>query len=123
MTEIIHKHGQKIVYNPERKLMKTVIETPFMAAGKLLIWDISKYGCPGIGLNEDIIKLVLKTKSTLIVYVLATPLGPVDKDYWITPDKLKQFIENNNSTYRMHGTNLSVIPWNLFQTHKVPIPA
>jgi len=117
MTEIKIIDGQKVVYNPERKLIKTVIDTPFMSAGKKLSWDLSKYGCAGIGLNERIIELVLKTNSTLIVYVLSTPNGPVDKDYWITSAMINNFISYNSTHYKIRDVNLLVIPWNLFTTH------
>jgi len=122
MTETHYINGQKIVYNPERKLVKTTIETPFMSAGKQMLWDLTKYGTCGIGLNLKIIELVLKTNSTLIVYVLSTPQGPIEKDYWIHADKLKQYLTLYNNDYKIRNTILKIIPWKLFNTHAPIIP-
>ena len=112
--QILHFGSQKLVYNSDSKIAKTVIDSPFIKAGHIL-WKskISEFGSPGIGLNEDLIKFVLERSAILIVYV-ADP----GEDYWILPHELAHFIKNYNSDYRV-ATNpekfVKVIPWKIFR--------
>lgn len=121
MTEILNIDGQKVVFNPERKIIKTTIETPFMSAGKHISWNPT-FGIPGIGLNLKLIELTLKTNSTLIIYIISTPTGPIEKDYWITADRLKDFLTKHSTDYKIRNTILKVIPWSILKSH-IQIPA
>lgn len=107
--------GQPLVYNSFTKIGKTAIEEPFLKAGKMLKWNPE---VAGIGLNKKITEFMIKRKATLIVYIVS-----VGKDYWISWDKLRDFIKNNNTEYMAGGKKLvDVISWQEF-TLKPLIPA
>ena len=108
MTRTFHLDGQKITYNDERKILKTIIEVPFYKAGIILSWD-QRFGSPGLGLNHKIIQYVLKTKSYLCIHV-----GQEGSDYWIKYDALVDFIKNNNTEYKAGKIDVTVISWKLF---------
>jgi len=99
--------SQKCVYNLESKILKTTIREPFMKAGKILGWGDSS---PGIGLNKTILSFVIRMRLRLIVFVESA-----DCDYWITHEKLYQFIKKNNTEYKVGNDNwLNVISWKEF---------
>ena len=75
--------GQPLVYNAERKLGNTVIEEPFLKAGKIF-----GFNGPGIGLNQKLIEFILKRKATLILYV-----SSFRHNYWISWDNLEKNFE------------------------------
>ncbi len=103
-----HTATQNFRYNPELKIVKTSIDEPFYSASKKLGW---KEQSPGIGINEEIIKIVLKTNSILIVYLVST-----EHDYFIKPDVIKQFMKNNAVEYRVgQGTIVIVLPLRKFK--------
>jgi len=111
LTEFFILDSQRIAYNAERKIIKTMIEKPFYKAGKLLGWDGKP---PGLGFNKKLIELILRTNSTLIVFV-----EDHDRDYFLSPDKLKHFLLHNNHEYKTpKGVWVDVIPWSLF-THRM----
>lgn len=107
MTHRFLLDGQPLVYGAESKICKTTIEEPFIKAGKILGWIDH---CPGIGLNKKIIEFVVRRKATLIVHVASA-----GNDYWISWDKLQDFIKNNNTEYMAGGKKLvDVISWKAF---------
>lgn len=112
MTEFFSFDNQRVVYNPETKIIKTAISEPFYTAGKILNWHRGKTA--GLGLNQKIVDLVILTKSTLIVHVESSC-----RDYFLKYDRLKQFMENYQTSYRVKGNNfVRVIAWDLF-THEL----
>lgn len=106
MTQTFVFAGQKVVYNHDTKIAKTTIEEPFLTAGKKLGWEED---VPGLGFNKDIIAFVLKTKCHLVVFV-----GSAGKDYYISHDVLRNFIETHNCFYVVSGIELVVISWKKF---------
>jgi len=111
MTEFYKIEGQKVAYNPESKIIKTTIHEFFRKAGHILGW---KNKTAGLGINKKIIELILKTNSTLIIYVEES-----DRDYFLQPDKLKHFLLNNNHEYMTpKKVWVDVIPFDLF-THRM----
>ena len=110
MTECYILDGQKVIFNPEAKILKTTIEKPFFSAGRILGW---KGKTAGIGINKKIIEKVLRNNATLIVYVWDS-----DRDYFLRPDKLKQFLLHHNHEYLTPKKIwVDVIPWDLFTHH------
>jgi len=106
MTSITFE-GQLIEYNHNSKVARTTIHEPFYSAGKKLGW---KNKSPGIGLNQTLIKFVLKTHCRLVVFVLSA-----DRNYWITSEKLRDFMQRNNCDWKVAGnTWLKVFDWKLF---------
>ena len=102
--------GQIVGYNPERKITRFEIKEPFMRAGHILNWDLSKYGSVGIGLNKEIIKHVTEKQCHLIVRVDSQD----HSDYWLYYDKLIDFIKNNNTEYLVSQSKyIHVIPWKI----------
>lgn len=111
MTEFFSLEGQRVAYNPDRKIIKTTIHEFFRTAGHILGWK-NKVG--GIGINKKLTEMILRTHSTLIIFVEES-----DRDYFLPCDKLKQFLLHNNHEYRTpKGVWVDVIPYNLF-THKM----
>lgn len=108
MTQILNFGGQKVVYNHETKIAKTTINEPFWSAGKQLGWNKAD-GTVGIGINQQIISFIMKTKATLIVHVATE-----GKDYWLKYDALKDFIEYNQTEWTTGNTKLNVISWKRF---------
>lgn len=109
----IHREidGQKIIFNPESNVLIFDITTPFRSAGKFLGWK-SEYGTPGIGINDGICYFVNDKRCKLLVNVLS---APGNKAYWINYDKLRSFIKNNNTHWRVSKKKyIHVIPWKLF---------
>ena len=98
--------SQKLDYNHDTKTAYTVINEPFISAGKQLGWSEH---VPGLGFNLHIISFCLKTKCTLVVHVNST-----GHDYFIQEDKLKDFLINNNCNYTKSGVELRVISWKKF---------
>lgn len=106
MSQEFSFQSQKMKYVHENKTAFTRIHEPFMTAGKQLGWDEH---VPGIGLNEHIIDFVLKTGCYLVVSVTKS-----NSSYWISADKLKDFIKKNNCDYTISGVKLKVISWKKF---------
>lgn len=99
--------SQKCVYNLDSKICKTTIHEPFIKAGKMLGWGNSS---PGLGLNKSILTFVIRLRLRLVIHVES-----VGKDYWITSEKLYDFIKNNNTEYKVGNDNwLNVISWKEF---------
>ena len=101
-------HGQKLEYNHETKTAFTEINEPFKVAGKELGWE-SNYA--GLGFNLNIMAFVLKTRCTLIVRVHGIGNG---NDYFISYDKLFDFLKTHNCSYVKSGVELRVISWKKF---------
>lgn len=113
MTQFLELDGQKVAYNPDTKIVKTTIKEPFYKASKILGWNKQS---PGLGLNEKIIQLVVKTKSHLIVHVESSC-----HDYSIPWDKVSHILKTENTQYRVTGDNwLSVLPWREFGGYHHP---
>jgi len=111
MTQVFNIQGQRVVYNAERKIIKTTIKEHFRRAGHILGW---KTKTAGLGINKKITELILRTNSTLIIFVEES-----DRDYFLSSDKLKSFLLHNNHEYRTpKGVWVDVIPYDLF-THKM----
>jgi len=111
MTEFFNLEGQRIAFNPEAKIIKTTIHEFFRKAGYILGW---KTKTAGIGFNKKIIEKVIRYNCTLIVYVEES-----DRDYFLSCDKLKQFLLYNNHEYKTpKGVWVDVIPFDLF-THRM----
>jgi len=102
-----HVSTQSFKYNPEAKIIKTTIDEPFYSASKKLGWQEQS---PGIGINEKILNIVLKTHSVLIVYLVSA-----DHDYFMKWDAIKQFIKDNNVDYKVKDTWLKVLPLKKFK--------
>ena len=102
--------GQQILFNMESKVIILEINEPFMKAGKLLNWDLTVYGSPGFGINKSIINMVLNYKFRMLV---RHDTG-TQKEFWINHDKLREFIEHNNTEYKVKSKWIDVIPWKLF---------
>lgn len=103
-----HTATQNFRYNPDLKIIKTTIHEPFYSASKKLGW---KEQSPGIGIHKEIIKIVLKTNSILIVYLLSA-----EHDYFIKPYVIKQFMKENAVEYRVgQGTIVIVLPLKKFK--------
>ena len=107
MSGMMNLGGQQIFFNAERKLAKTTINQPFYKAGKILNWHNS-FGSVGLGLNKQIISFIIKTKSYLIIRV-----EEESKEYFINYDKIKEFIDHNNTLYKAGKVTVHVIPWSL----------
>jgi len=96
--------GQPINFSHENKIVQIDLVEPFYSASKKLNWSIKS---PGLGINEGIINLVLKTKSTLVINILSAGVK-----YWINWDHIQSFMQNNNCTWRVRGgVCVIVIPW------------
>lgn len=101
-------HNQKLEYNHDTKTAFTEIDEPFKTAGRQLGWEEN---VPGLGFNLNIMAFVLKTKCTLIVRVHGIGGG---NDYFISHDKLEQFLKTHNCQYEKSGVQLRVISWKKF---------
>jgi len=111
----VHYFGsQRFVYNLDSRIGKTTIAEPFMKAGKILGWGDSS---PGLGFNKTMLSFIIRMRLRFVVFVEST-----DKEYWITHENLKRFIENNNTEYKVGFDNwLNVISWKAF-TRFMPKP-
>ena len=111
---VFHLAGQKVVYNSETKIAKTTIAEPFYKAGKILGWKNTKRTV-GLGLNPKIVEFILKSRCTLIIHVAKD-----QKDYWLRPDVLSDFVKYNNTEYKAGGKLMvHVIPWELCTRYQI----
>lgn len=104
--------GQQFIFNDSSNSVSLQITQPFLKAGHILGWD-NTFGSPGLGINKSIIKFISQRKARLLIIVLS---NPGNTNYWITHDKLSQFIKNHNSEYNISGKLIHVIPWSLFSS-------
>jgi len=100
--------GQHVLINSQAGVIILEIEEPFMKAGKLLNWDLSLYGSPGFGINKSIINMVLNYKFKMLIR------HGTEREFWLNHDKLRDFIKNNNTEYKVKSKFIDVIPWKLF---------
>ena len=120
MTEFFNLEGQKFSFNPEDKRLKTTIDEAFMKAGSILGWQSRFNNNPvGLGFNKNIIEKCIRYNSHLIVFVVKVGNQIIERDYFLAPDKLKQFLLHNNHEYKTpKGVWVDVIPFDLF-THRM----
>lgn len=105
--------GQKVTFNPESNVLVFDITTPFKSAGKFLGCK-PEFGTPGIGINKGICYFVNDKKCKLLVDVLS---APGHKAYWINYDKLRSFIKNNNTQWKVSEKKyVHVIAWKIFSS-------
>ena len=102
--------GQHVLINHQADVIILEIDEPFIKAGKLLNWDLSLYGSPGFGINKSIINMVLNYKFKLLI---RHDTGN-QKEFWVNHDKLRDFLKNNNTEYKVKSKWIDVIPWKLF---------
>ena len=105
--------GQQVIFNPESNVLIFNIITPFKSAGKLLGWK-QEFGTLGLGINKGICHFVNDKKCKLLVNVLS---APANKAYWINHDKLRSFIKNNNTQWRVSKKKyIHIIAWRIFSS-------
>lgn len=108
--------GQQVFINKSAKVVILELRQVFNKAGKILNWD-DKYGLQAFGINKSILLLIEFTKSKLLINFHS---DKSKKEYWISHDELRKFVENNNCKYKVaHNNIIYNIPLVLFRPKPV----
>ena len=104
---------QQVIVNNSNKVLILNLRNKFRYAGFILHWP-KDYSIEAFGINKTICNFIIDNQFKLLIRY------DDDKEkteYWINYDKLKQFIKNYESLYRVSSTTcIRNIPCSLFQS-------
>lgn len=108
--------GQEVFVNKNSKVVIIKLYHVFEKAGIKFKWK-DELGWRAFGINKSVLRLVEMTKSKLLVDFYSKK---TKKQYWISHDVLRSFVENNDCGYRVAKNNLIYnIPLALFKSKPV----
>lgn len=109
--QFLKLENQEVIINLDSKVLILELKNKFNYAGFLLHWP-ADYSTEAFGINKTICQNVIDKQLKLLIRFSQ---DKAKTEYWTSYDKLKQFIKNYQTLYRVSATKtIRNIPCSLF---------
>ena len=103
--------GQPVTVNKVSRVVILELREVFNKAGIIFEWK-PEYGWQAFGLNASILRLVELGRYKLLINFHS---NQSKKEYWISHDELRKFVENTKCVKKINGVKIFNVPLVLFR--------